>query len=79
MAQPAPAPKTAPDATVNIDANGQVTINQGGQPYISVPNNESITIGFTYPPGYAECKLKLKFHEWKQSPAANGGTVVVGS
>ncbi len=79
MAQAAPAPKTAPDATVNINANGQVTINQGGQPYFSVLNNESITVKFSYPPGYAECKLKLKFHEWKTSPANNGGTVVVGS
>ena len=79
MAQAAPAPQTAPDATVNIAANGQVTIESNGQSFITVSNGQTSTIQFTYEGTAAKCELKLKFHEWKTSPAANGGTVVVGS
>ena len=76
MAQPAP--KTAPDGTVNIDANGGVTINNGQGP-IRITNGQTSTIQFTYQGTAAECELKIKFHRWKPSPPDNGGMVVVGS
>lgn len=76
MAQAAPAPKATSDATVNIDANGKVTVNP--DPLI-VSNGGSSTITFTYEGTAAECELKIKFHGWKATRLPNGGTVSVGS
>ncbi len=79
MAQAAPAPKTAPDATVTIDANGQLTIESNGKSFLTVSNGQTSTILFTYGGTATECKLKLSFHRWDTGRAKNGGTIVVGS
>ena len=71
------APKTTADATVSIDASGGLHISTGT---IRIANGKTTTIAFTYPSkSGTECQLKLTFHKYKTSPAADEGTVVVSS
>jgi hypothetical protein len=76
MAQPAP--KAVPDGTVNIDASGHVTVNNGTGP-IYITNGQTSAILFTYEGGSAECELIIKFKKFSPEASRNGGMVQVGS